>query len=142
MSHIIDRRIQGKNKSAINRKRFLQRHKAQIKEAVNRAIKERSITDIESGENVSIPVKNTNEPSFGHASGGVWEKVFPGNSEFLKGDRVPRSGGGGGDGGGGEGHASNNEQIGEDDFAFELTREEFLNYVFEDLELPNMVKTQ
>ena len=140
MSHIIDRRIQGKNKSAINRKRFLQRHKAQIKEAVNRAIKERSITDIESGGDVSIPVKDTSEPSFGHASGGVWEKVFPGNPEYLKGDRVQRPEGGSGGQGGGK--ASNSEQTAEDDFAFELTREEFLNYVFEDLELPNMVKTQ
>ena len=140
MSYLIDRRLQGKNKSAINRKRFLERHKAQIKEAVNRAIKGRSITDIESGENVAIPVKDTNEPTFGHASGGVQERVFPGNSEYLKGDQVQRPGGG--SGGSGADKASNDEQTSEDDFAFVLTREEFLNYVFEDLELPNMVKTQ
>src|SRR5450830_1475513 len=96
LSYLIDRRLQGKNKSAINRKRFLERHKAQIKEAVNRAIKGRSITDIESGENVAIPVKDTNEPTFGHASGGVQERVFPGNSEYLKGDQVQRPGGGSG----------------------------------------------
>ncbi|MDB5774368.1 MAG: hypothetical protein JWP38_501 [Herbaspirillum sp.] len=138
MSYLIDRRPQGKKKSAVNRKRFLQRHKAQIKDAVNRAVKERSITDIESGENVSIPVKDTNEPTFGHASGGVWEQVFPGNSEYLKGDRIQRPDGGGG----GSGRAGNNAQGAEDDFAFELSREEFLNYVFEDLELPNMVKTR
>ncbi|MDB5990779.1 MAG: YeaH/YhbH family protein [Herbaspirillum sp.] len=140
MSHLIDRRIQGKNKSAINRKRFLQRHKAQIKEAVDRAVKSRSITDIENGEHISIPIKDTNEPSFGHAVGGVREQVFPGNSEYLKGDQVQRPSGGGGGGGGDK--AGNDEQTSEDDFAFELTREEFLNYVFEDLELPNMVKTQ
>src|SRR6185312_13622938 len=29
-----------------------------------------------------------------------------------------------------------------DDFIFELSREEFMNYFFDDLELPNMVKTQ
>jgi uncharacterized sporulation protein YeaH/YhbH (DUF444 family) len=139
LSYLIDRRIQGKNKSAINRKRFLQRHKAQIKEAVNRAVKSRSITDIESGEHISIPVKDTSEPSFGHASGGIREQVFPGNSEYLKGDQVQRPGGS--SGGGGQ-KAGNDEQVSEDDFAFELTREEFLNYVFEDLELPNMVKTQ
>jgi uncharacterized sporulation protein YeaH/YhbH (DUF444 family) len=140
LSYLIDRRIQGKNKSAINRKRFLQRHKAQIKDAVNRAVKGRSITDIENGEHISIPVKDTNEPAFGHASGGVREQVFPGNSEYLKGDQVQRPPGGGGGSGGNK--AGNDEQTSEDDFAFELTREEFLNYVFEDLELPNMVKTQ
>ena len=139
MSYLIDRRLQGKNKSAINRERFLQRHKSQIKDAVTRAIKGRSITNIESGEKVSIPVKDTTEPSFGHTHGGVWEKVLPGNSEYLKGDRVARPKSGGGSG---RGKAGNNDQTNEDDFAFELTREEFMNYFFEDLELPNMIKTQ
>ena len=139
MSYLIDRRLQGKNKSAINRERFLQRHKVQIKDAVTRAIKGRSITNIEGGEKVSIPVKDTNEPSFGHTQGGVWEKVLPGNSEYLKGDRVARPKSGGGSG---RGKAGNSDQTNEDDFAFELTREEFMNYFFEDLELPNMIKTQ
>ena len=139
MSYLIDRRLQGKNKSAINRERFLQRHKSQIKDAVTRAIKGRSITNIESGEKVSIPVKDTTEPSFGHTHGGVWEKVLPGNSEYLKGDRVARPKSGGGSG---RGKAGNSDQTNEDDFAFELTREEFMNYFFEDLELPNMIKTQ
>ena len=71
MSHIIDRRLNGKNKSAVNRERFLRRFKAQIKEAVGKAIKGRSITDIESGENVSIPVKDISEPSFHHGRGGA-----------------------------------------------------------------------
>jgi uncharacterized sporulation protein YeaH/YhbH (DUF444 family) len=132
--------LQGKNKSAVNRERFLRRYKAQIKDAVGRAIKGRSITDIENGEKVSIPVKDVNEPHFGHAHGGVWEVVNPGNTEYQKGDQLnrPRSGGGGS----GRGRAGNSEQTTEDDFIFELSREEFMNYFFEDLELPNMVKTQ
>jgi uncharacterized sporulation protein YeaH/YhbH (DUF444 family) len=116
LTYLIDRRLQGKNKSAVNRERFLRRYKAQIKDAVGRAIKGRSITDIENGEKVSIPVKDVNEPHFGHA----------------------RSGGGGS----GRGKAGNSDQTTEDDFIFELTREEFMNYFFEDLELPNMIKTQ
>lgn len=66
MAQLIDRRVQGKNKSAINRERFLRRYKGQIREAVARSIKGRSITDIESGDKVSIPVKDINEPIFGH----------------------------------------------------------------------------
>ncbi|MBC7502072.1 MAG: YeaH/YhbH family protein [Herminiimonas sp.] len=140
MVQLIDRRLQGKNKSAINRGRFLRRHKVQIKEAVARAVKGRSITEIENGEKVSIPVKDIGEPNFGHAHGGVWETVRPGNEEFLKGDRVkrPKSGGGGS----GKGKPSSGDDTAEDDFVFELTRDEFMNYFFEDLELPNMVKTQ
>ena len=139
MTYLIDRRLQGKNKSAINRERFLRRYKGQIKDAVGRAIKGRSITDIENGEKVSIPVKDVNEPNFGHAHGGVWETINPGNKEYQKGDQFsrPRSGGGSG-----RGKAGNSEQPSEDDFIFELSREEFMNYFFEDLELPNMVKTQ
>lgn len=139
MVHLIDRRVQGKNKSAVNRDRFLRRYKSQIKEAVTRAIKGRSITNIETGEKISIPVKDVNEPTFGHDYGGVWESVRPGNEEYLKGDQFKRPKNGGGGGGG---KASNSEETGEDDFVFEVSREEFMNYFFEDLELPNMVKTQ
>ena len=64
MAYLIDRRLQGKNKSAGNRERFLRRYKGQIKDAVQRAIKGRSITDVEKGEKVSIPVKDINEPTF------------------------------------------------------------------------------
>jgi uncharacterized sporulation protein YeaH/YhbH (DUF444 family) len=140
LAYLIDRRLQGKNKSAINRERFLKRYKEQIKEAVARAVKGRSITNIEGGEKVSIPVKDTNEPSFGHARGGIWETVNPGNQEYQKGDRVARPKGGGG--GSGKGKGGNSEEITEDDFIFELSREEFMHYFFEDLELPNLVKTQ
>lgn len=139
LSYLIDRRLQSKNKSAVNRERFLRRYKAQIKEAVARAIKGRSIKDIESGEKVSIPSKDVNEPNFGHAHGGIWETVNPGNKEYMRGDQIARPKGGGG---AGKGKASNSEAPTEDDFIFELSREEFMNYFFEDLELPNMVKTQ
>jgi len=139
LTYLIDRRLQGKNKSAINRERFLRRYKGQIKDAVGRAIKGRSITDIENGEKISIPVKDVNEPNFGHAHGGVWETINPGNKEYQKGDQFsrPRSGGGPG-----RGKAGNSDQQSDDDFIFELSRDEFMNYFFEDLELPNMVKTQ
>lgn len=140
MAYLIDRRLQGKNKSAGNRERFLRRYKGQIKEAVARAVKGRSITDIEKGEKISIPVRDTSEPTFGHAHGGVWEAVRPGNEHYQKGDQIQRPKGGGG--GAGKGKGGNSEETTEDDFAFELSREEFMNVFFEDLELPNLVKTQ
>lgn len=139
MVHLIDRRVQGKNKSAPNRERFLRRYKGQIKEAVARAIKGRSITDFENGENIRIPVKDVSEPTFGHDRGGVWETVQPGNQEYLKGDQVARPKGGAGSG---KGQVGNSDELSEDDFVFQLSREEFMNYFFEDLELPNLVKTQ
>ncbi|MGN6389479.1 MAG: YeaH/YhbH family protein, partial [Burkholderiaceae bacterium] len=141
MAYLIDRRLQGGNKSAVNRDRFLRRYKQQIKQAVARAINDRSITDMGSGEKISIPSRDLNEPSFGHAPGGVWEVVRPGNEEFQQGDRVPRPRGGAGSGGGG-GRAGNSEDPSEDDFVFEISRDEFMQVFFEDLALPNLVKTR
>lgn len=140
MSYIIDRRLNGKNKSSVNRQRFLRRYRKHIQGAVSDAIKSRSITDLESGSDVSIPKGDISEPVFHHGPGGVTERVFPGNKEFATGDEIERPQGGGG-GGSGQGKASNSGE-GEDEFTFHINRDEFLEFLFEDLELPHMVKKQ
>ncbi|HET8730977.1 MAG TPA: YeaH/YhbH family protein [Moraxellaceae bacterium] len=138
MSYIIDRRLNGRNKSTVNRQRFLERYRQQIKEAVADAVNRRSITDMEHGESVAIPTRDISEPVFHHGQGGERELVHPGNREFTTGDRIKRPDGGGG-GGSGEGKASDSGE-GEDEFSFTLSQEEFLNFLFDDLELPNLVK--
>ncbi|MBL8260572.1 MAG: YeaH/YhbH family protein, partial [Candidatus Competibacteraceae bacterium] len=140
MATLIDRRLDGKNKSAVNRQRFIRRFKNQIKKAVTEAMNGRSITDIDNGEKINIPARDLSEPVFGHGAGGRREAIHPGNREFTKGDRIARPQGGAGGGAGG-GQASNTGE-GEDEFVFELSREEFLELFFEDLELPNLVRTQ
>lgn len=137
MSYIIDRRLNGKNKSTVNRQRFLRRYQKHIKEAVTGAVNKRSITDMERGEQISIPTRSTHEPMITHGPGGKQHRVFPGNKEFQAGDLLdkPESGGGGG----GSGKASN-QGDGEDEFSFYISKEEFLNYLFDDLALPNMIK--
>lgn len=138
MSYIIDRRLNSKNKSMVNRQRFLRRYRGHIKKAVADAVNKRSITDMERGEKVSIPTRDTNEPVFGHGQGGVRHRIFPGNKEFNTGDKIPRPKGGSGEGAG-EGKASNKGE-GVEDFSFHISKDEFLDYVFEDLALPNLVK--
>ena len=140
MTQIIDRRLNGKNKSAVNRQRFLRRFREQIRKSVSDAISQRSIKDIDKGETVNIPTRDTNEPIFSHGQGGRREIVQPGNTDFITGDKVPRPPSGGGSGSG-DGQASNSGE-GEDDFVFQLSREEFLDFFFEDLALPDLVKTQ
>ncbi len=140
MSHIIDRRLNGKNKSTVNRQRFLRRYKTQLKRAVADAVNRRSITDTDSGEKVGIPAKDISEPVFHHGPGGTREMVHPGNKDFTTGDRIQRPEGGAG-GGSGQGKAGNAGR-GEDDFVFELSRDEFLDLMFDDLELPNLVRNQ
>ena len=139
MSRIVDRRLNGKNKSAVNRQKFIRRFRSQIKKAVADAINQRSITDIDSGEKVSIPSKDTNEPFFHHGSGGRRQRIHPGNKEFHQGDHLPRPEGGEGQG---KGNEASDSGEGLDDFMFELTRDEFLQFFFEDLELPDLVKTK
>src|SRR5512140_3736475 len=102
MLHLNDRRLNGRNNSAVNRERFLRRYKEHIRRAVKDMIAERSITDMDKGGDVNVPAKDMSEPSFRHGRGGDWETVYPGNREFVKGDQIARPGGGAGSGGAGE----------------------------------------
>ncbi|MFN3595328.1 MAG: YeaH/YhbH family protein [Thiobacillaceae bacterium] len=138
MSAFVDRRLSGKNRSAVNRQRFLRRYKLQIRRAVAEAVSGRKVADLERGEKISIPSKDLNEPVFHHGPGGRRTIVHPGNKEFVTGDRIDRPEGGAGQGGRG----GSPEGEGMDEFVFELTKEEFMNYFFEDLALPDLVKKQ
>lgn len=134
--HLIDRRLNGGNKSATNRQRFIRRYRQQLKRAVGDMIDRRSITDIGGGGEVNLPARDISEPSFRHGPGGNRETVHPGNREFSPGDTIRRPQGGGGGGVGGE--AGEGESA--DTFVFTLSRDEFLNIFFDDLELPHLVR--
>lgn len=139
MIHLIDRRLNPRDKSLGNRQRFLRRARRQIKEAVDKAISERDVANAGEGGKISIPSKGIAEPRFRHSStGGNHERVFPGNREYIPGDRIPKPPQGGGDGGGKDASADGE---GADEFAFSLSRAEFLDILFEDLELPDLVKS-
>ena len=135
--HIIDRRLAGKNKSVGNRERFLRRYKAQIAEAVRRAVSKRDIRHIEQAENITIPKKDIGEPVFHHGPGGIRDTVHPGNTEHVRGDRIARPQGGAG----GAGSQASDSGEGEDDFTFTLSRDEFMQLFFEDLALPRLLRT-
>jgi len=141
MAHFIDRRLNGKNKSTVNRQRFLRRHKQQIKESIADAVNKRSITDVDSGEDITIPSRDISEPHFHQGKGGQREVVHPGNDQFTPGDRIERPQGGGGQGGSGQGQASPDGE-GQDEFVFQISKDEYLDLLFEDLELPNLQKNQ
>src|SRR5689334_8673900 len=140
MSHFIDRRLNPKGKSLANRQRFLRRARAQIREAVQKSLKESGVADIGKDRKVRISTKGTREPRFrlDPRAGGEHDFVLPGNKEFLPGDEIkkPRTG---------EGKSRGKEAAdfaeGEDDFEFTMTQEEILDIFFEDLELPNLVRT-
>jgi hypothetical protein len=140
MANFIDRRLNSKNKSTVNRQRFLRRYKNQIKKSVSDAINQRGVTDIDSGESIVIPKRDLSEPTFHQGDGGIKDRVHPGNDQFTTGDQIPRPPSQQGQGGG-EGEASDSGE-GQDDFTFSISKEEYLNLLFEDLELPNLEKNQ
>ena len=136
MNTIIDRRLNSGKKSTVNRQRFLQRHRRMIRKAVQDTINKRSITDMDRGDDIRIPQKDLSEPWFHHGPGGQSWQVHPGNKKFHAGDRIEKPPDGGQ--GGGNGKASDSGE-GVDNFVFQINREEFLEYVFEGLALPNLV---
>ena len=121
LHQVIDRRLSGKNKSIGNRERFLRRYRDQIKDAVRKAVGDRSISDIEQGTDITLPRRDVSEPTFNHGAGGTREMVHPGNQEYVKGDRIAKPQGGGS----GSGKGASADGGGEDEFVFRISRDEF-----------------
>ena len=137
MPQLIDRRLNPRDKSLGNRQRFLKRARAQIKDAVDRSVNGHGIADAGKGGKIGIVSKGINEPRFRRGEGGSRQWVLPGNKQFISGDEVEKPSGGSGGGGkqaSGDGDA-------QDDFVFTLTQDEFLDILFDDLELPDLVKS-
>jgi len=139
MSQIIDRRLNPKHRGQVNRQRFLRRYRSQIKAAVRGSIKQRSLTDTDKGGTITIDPTYTDEHQFGIGDGGIKQRVLPGNDRFTAGDRIERPTGNGEGSGGGAGDASDQGE-GDDLFQFQLSRDEFMEFMFEDLKLPNLIK--
>ena len=137
MIRIVDRRFDSKNKSSVNRNRFIRRFKGQIRKAVSDAIDRSGIRDVAEGKRIGIPARDIAEPQFATGKGGLREQVFPGNDRFSTGETFDRPNG---EGGGGRGSKASPDGHGYDDFVFTLTRDEFLDIFFEELALPNMLK--
>ena len=135
---IVDRRKNPKDKSLVNRQRFLKRHAKAMRQAVRKKISEADVEDLASAQpkKIEIPTGGTDQPVFRHGEGGVRERVLPGNEKFVVGDQIPRPEAGGK----GAGRQGAPDGDGEDDFSFEISQEEFLHYFFDGLELPDMVK--
>ncbi|AHE98950.1 YeaH/YhbH family protein [Thioalkalivibrio paradoxus] len=139
MVNIVDRRLNPKDKSLANRQRFIRRAKRQILDAVRDVSAKRKVTEVGQGEEaIRIPSDGLQEPSFRKAAGtGVRRHVVPGNKEYRAGDTIPRP-----EGGGGRGSGGSPDGEGEDEFQFTVSRDEFLDLFFENLELPDLARTQ
>jgi len=134
---IVDRRANPQGKSLANRERFLKRVREDVRRAVADTVARRRVADVDSNEEVRVRVDGTEEPRFATTGEGEHDYVLPGPGTLNRGDKLPKPSGGGGEGSGrraGRGR-------GEDAFEFVLTREEFLNYFFDELELPHLLRS-
>ena len=140
-SVIVDRRPD-KGKSTANRQRVLKRLDSALKAQVDKLIARKKLKDHDAAVEVSVERKDVREPSFGlDPATGATGRVVPGNEHYRVGDKIPRdpSGGQGRGSGSGAGEGDSDE---EDSFHFALSREEYLSLLFDELELPPLVKKE
>jgi uncharacterized sporulation protein YeaH/YhbH (DUF444 family) len=128
---IIDRRLNPKDRNLSNRRRFVDRIREQVRESARKKLTGKGLRD-KNDTKVSVPIDGIAEPRFQHdRDSGEHDYVLPGNKQFSPGDKIrkpPRRSGGG-------------SQAGEgDDFEFALSHDEYISIVFDDLDLPDMVK--
>lgn len=133
---ITDKRKAGNNKSVGNRQKFLKRYKSRIKRSVEDIASDKGITDVLKDRKITINKDDIQEPNFNFdLSTGERDMVFPGNKDKSIGDRIYRP-----EEGEGQGTEGSEDGEGLDDFSFTLTKDEFLDLYFSDMQLPDFVK--
>lgn len=134
--HITDRRLNPNGKNLSNRQRFFERVKKKIETSAAKGLKNRKIGD-EGDTEISISRDGIDEPQFQYDyEHGTWDHMLPGNKNYNVGDSIPRPSGGAG----GRSSEGATDGDGDDDFRFALSNDEFINAIFGDLSLPDMVK--
>ncbi len=118
----------------------MRRYKAQIKQSISEAINKRSVTDIDSGESVSIPTDDINEPMFHQGRGGCVTVYIRETITLYK--MTASSGLRAAVAVAGAARASQRRRRRPDGFVFQISKDEYLDLLFEDLALPNLKKNQ
>jgi uncharacterized sporulation protein YeaH/YhbH (DUF444 family) len=136
-SVIVDRRAQ-KGKSTANRQRVLKRLDGALKAEVDKLVARHKLKDTDKAVEVTLERKDVTEPRFAlDPVSGATGRIIPGNDQYRVGDKIPHNPAQGRGGGQGAGDGQADE---EDSFRFVLSREEYLSLLFDELELPPLVK--
>jgi uncharacterized sporulation protein YeaH/YhbH (DUF444 family) len=140
-SVIVDRRPD-KGKSTANRQRVLKRLDGALKAQVDKLVARHKLQDTDKAVEVTIERKNVSEPHFAlDPATGAAGRIIPGNDQYRVGDKIARNPSQGQGAGGGQG-AGEGSADDEDSFRFVLSREEYLSLLFDELELPPLVKKE
>jgi uncharacterized protein len=138
MPVIIDRRLTAE-KSSGNRDKLLRRSKSAIQTAIKESIKSRELGDIIEDTYITVPTKTLKEYYFKVGKKGDREVIIPGNDRWHVGDQIYRPDEDEG-GGSGSGQGSGDGDDEEDAFIFRITKKEFMQYLFDELGLPDFLK--
>jgi hypothetical protein len=133
-SVIIDRRQNPKDRSLVNRRRFIERVREGVRKSSHRALGDKGLHD-RADSDLTVSGGGIAEPRFAHdPRSGDRDLVLPGNRQFSVGDLIdkPQSGGGG-VGGTQPGDADG-------DFTFAVSHDELIDIILEDLELPRLLR--
>lgn len=122
----------GKDRSAEDRRRHRELVEESIKKNIGSIIAEESIIGQSGSKKIKIPIRGIKEYQFVY--GKNIRGARSGDGEEKRGDVLGESDDG--EGKGGPGGAGNHE--GEDIFETEITIEELINYLFDDLDLPDL----
>ena len=133
---IVDRRASSRSVGIANRKKFIDRNKASIKEQIEDAMAKRKFKNIKDKKKVKLNSKDTSEPiPYQDPSTKDRDIILSGNTDYDIGDRIFNSSGSG------RGRdKSKDVEDEEDSFKFHLDYDEFMDIYFSDLELPDYIK--
>jgi len=138
-SVIVDRRSQN-GKSTGNRQRVLKRLNGALKAQVDKLVARHKLQDTDKGAEVTIERKDATEPRLIlEPASGASGRIIPGNDKYRVGDKISNSASQAQGRGSGQG-AGDGDSDEEDTFRFVLSREEYLSLLFDELELPALVK--
>lgn len=124
----------GKDRSAEDRRRHRELVEDAIKKNIGDIIAEESIIGQSKDKKIKIPIKGIKEYRFVY--GNNQSGVASGTGQEKKGQKIPKNNSGQSQGPGTGDQAGNTE--GEDIYETEITIDELVNYLFDDLDLPYM----
>ncbi len=119
---------------------MLKRLDGALKAQVDKLVARHRLQDNDKPVEVTVERKDVSEPCFAlDPASGASGRIVPGNDRYRVGDKIPRNPSQGQGRGNGQG-PGNGDAEEEDAFRFALSREEYLSLLFDELELPALVK--
>jgi len=138
MTGIVDKSRSHKSGQAISRQKMIDRNRDLIRKQAADILKNTGIDGLKGKKKITIKANDIPNPPI-YSDHGEDKFIIHGNDKYNRGQKIPVPPGQGGGGGSGQGGGGGEDS--ESVLDLILTQEEFLNILFNGLELPNIEKT-